>query len=267
MVLAIINPKGGSGKTTTAVNLAVALAFKRRKTILIDLDTSANASQILGIKPIFLAPSLANIITSGCSFATVIRRTAINNLDLVTGAPDLANAESILKNIPRRERYLKEAISEIGDKYDYIILDCPPALSILTINSAITADTIIIPIQPFNEDIKALAGLMDKLEKICNNEKAKCRLLLIKTNHFRNNIQNVIKMIRRKFKNNVFKTEIDGYARLWEAPFSGKTINKSDRLSSYADFHPDSNLAASSPKSFFFHFRFSHDFTIANHYC
>ncbi len=166
MILAVINNKGGTGKTTSAVNLTAALAMKGKSTLLIDLDSQASASLSLGIERAAFAPSIADALLDGQSLKPVIRKTAADRLDLVTGSPDLADADLTLANVPGRERRLKAAIATVRAVYDFIILDCPPSLTMLSVNAMVSADAFIIPTPPEYLALEGLVGLMDAVEKI-----------------------------------------------------------------------------------------------------
>jgi chromosome partitioning protein len=165
MILAIINNKGGTGKTTSAVNLAAALAMKGRRTLLIDLDSQASASLSLGVDRADFKPSIADAILEGRGMSGIIRKTAAEGLDLITGSADLADADIQLARIPGRERRLKEAIAPVRASYDFIILDCPPSLSMLSINAMVAADTFIIPTPPEYLALEGLVGLWKRSRK------------------------------------------------------------------------------------------------------
>jgi chromosome partitioning protein len=238
MILAVINNKGGTGKTTSAVNLAAALAMKGGKALLVDLDGQASASLSMGIERIAFAPSVADAILDGKPLKTVIRKTAEEGLDMVTGSPDLANADLQLANMAGRERRLKAAVAPIRAEYDHIILDCPPSLSMLSVNAMVAADAFIIPTPPEYLALEGLVGLMDAVQKVHEGIGDKCRLLgilLTKVDHRRRVTGEIINVIREHYGDQVFKTEVGVDVRLVEAPSFGKSIFQYDRRSSGAD--------------------------------
>jgi len=237
MILAVINNKGGTGKTTSAVNLAAALAMKGGKALLVDLDSQASASLSMGIERIAFAPSVAAAILDGKPLTPIIRKTAVEGLDLVTGSPDLANADLQLANMAGRERRLKDAVAPIRAEYDHVILDCPPSLSMLSVNAMVAADAFIIPTPPEYLALEGLVGLMDAVQKIHEGIGDKCRLLgilLTKVDHRRRVTEEIVRVIRDHYGDQVFKTEVGVDVRLVEAPSFGKSIFQYDRGSSGA---------------------------------
>ncbi|MDO8804831.1 MAG: ParA family protein [Elusimicrobiota bacterium] len=237
MIIAIINNKGGTAKTTSAVNLAAALTIQGARTLLIDLDSQASASLSMGIERAAFAPSIADAVLAGKSLKPIIRKTGAEGLDLVTGSPDMAEADLTLANLTGRERRLKAAIEPIRGDYDFIILDCPPSLSLLSVNAMVAADAFIIPTPPEYLALEGLVGLMAAVQKIHAGIGDKCRLLgilLTKVDHRRKVTEEIIGIIRNHYKDQVFKTEVGVDVRLVEAPSFGKTIFEYDRSSSGA---------------------------------
>jgi len=237
-IIALINNKGGTGKTTSAVNLAAALAIKGNKVLLVDLDSQASASLSMGVDRAAFAPSIADAILDGKPLKPVIRKTTVEGLDLVTGSPDLANADLALANLPGRERRLKQAVAPIRADYGFIILDCPPSLSMLSVNAMVTADAFIIPTPPEYLALEGLVGLMDAVQKIHEGIGDRCRLagiLLTKVDHRRRVTEEIIRVIRDHYKDQVFKTEVRVDVRLVEAPSFGKSIFQYDRHSAGAE--------------------------------
>lgn len=238
MIMAVINNKGGTGKTTSAVNLAAALVMKGYRTLLVDLDSQASASLSMGIDRTDFAPSIAEAILDGKPLKGVIRKTAVDGYDLVAGSPELVNADLALANVPGRERRLKAAIAPIRAEYDFIILDCPPSLSMLAVNAMVASDAFIIPTTPEYLALEGLVGLMDAVDKIHEGIGDKCRLLgilLTKVDHRRKVTEEIVQIIRDHYRDQVFKTEVGVDVRLIEAPSFGKTIFQYDRRSSGAD--------------------------------
>ncbi len=238
MILAVINNKGGTGKTTTSVNLAAALAIKGRRALLIDLDSQASASLSLGIARPGFTPSIADVILEGRGLAAVIRKTGAEGLDLITGSPDLADADLQLAKMSGRESRLKDAIAPIRAGYDFIILDCPPSLGLLAVNSMVAADAFIVPTPPEYLALEGLVGLLDAVQRIHEGIGDACRLagiLLTKVDHRRKVTEEIIQVIRGHYKDQVFRTEIRVDVRLIEAPSFGQTIFQYDRGSAGAE--------------------------------
>ena len=238
MILTVINNKGGTGKTTSAVNLAAALALKHRRTLLIDLDSQASASLSLGIDRAHLRPSIADAILTGRAVAGIIRKTGAEGLDIITGSAELADADLQLAPMMGREDRLKAAIGPIRADYDFIILDCPPSLGLLAVNAMVAADAFILPTPPEYLALEGLVGMMDAVERIHQGIGDACRLLgilLTKVDHRRRVTAEIIEVIRGHYKDQVFKTEVGVDVRLIEAPAFGQTIFQYDRGSAGAD--------------------------------
>jgi len=238
MILAIINNKGGTGKSTSAVNLTAALALKGRRTLLIDLDGQASASLSLGIERADFKPSIADAIIDGRGMSGIVRKTGAERLDLITGSPDLADADLQLAKIPGRERRLKDAIAPIRAGYDFIVLDSPPSLGLLSVNALVAADAFIVPMPPEYLALEGLVGLLEAVQLIHEGIGDRSRLmgiLLTKVDHRRKVTEEIIQIIRRHYGDQVFKTEIRVDVRLIEAPSFGKTIFQYDRLSAGAE--------------------------------
>jgi len=239
MILAVINNKGGTAKTTTAVNLAAALAIMRKgRTLLIDLDAQSSASLSLGVDRASFKPSVADAVLEGRGLSAVIRPTAVERLDLATGSPDLAEADVYLARTPGRESRLKEAIAPIRGGYEFIVLDCPPSIGLLSVNAMVAADAFIVPTPPEYLALEGLIGLFDAIQKVHEGIGDACRLmgiLLTKVDHRRGVTAEIIGIIRGHYKGQVFHAEIPVNVRLVEAPSFGKTIFQYDGRSVGAD--------------------------------
>jgi len=238
MILTVINNKGGTAKTTTAVSLSAALAMKGRRMLLVDLDSQASASLSLGIGRGNLAPSIADAILAGRGMTALIRRTGVDGLDIVSGSPDLADADLQLAKIQGRETRLKEALTPIRAGYDFIILDCPPSLGLMAVNSLVAADAFIVPTPPEYLALEGLIGLLDAVQKIHEGIGDACRLmgiLLTKVDHRRKVTEEIIGVIRGHYGDQVFRTEVRVDVRLIEAPAFKQTIFQYDRGSAGAE--------------------------------
>lgn len=239
MILAIINNKGGTGKTTTAVNLSAALTIHhKRRTLLIDLDSQASATLAMGIGRGDFSPSGADAIFKNRALSGIIRKNVVEGMDLITGAPDLANADLILADVPGRERRLLSAIGPVLNDYDFIVIDCPPSVSLLSINAMVAADAFIIPTPPEYLAMEGLVSLMDAVQKIHKGIGDECHLmgiLLTKIDRRRRVTDEIIRLIRKHYKDRVFRSEIKTDVRLVEAPSFGKVIFEYSRRSAGAD--------------------------------
>ncbi len=158
MILSIVNNKGGVGKTTSAVSLAAAFARNEYRTLLVDLDAQGSASLSLGIARADLSPSSAEVILEGLPIASAIRPSSVEHLAILPGSMALASADLALSDVKGREAVLKAALAPVRSSYDYIILDCPPSLGLLTVNALTASEYFIIPLTP---DYLALEGLVN----------------------------------------------------------------------------------------------------------
>lgn len=229
--IAIINQKGGSGKTTTVVNLGYYLAEYGRKVLLIDLDPQSHTTIHLGFEPPNIKKSLYDVLLNQTPLADVIKETNHKNLYLIPSNIELASAEIELVNEVGREILLREILKRNKVRYDYIIMDCPPSLGLLTLNALTTANEIFIPIQT---EFFALEGLTKLLQTIkiikerINSELEITGIILTMYDKRKNICRDVEKKVEEYFKNKVFKTRIRENVRLAEAPSFGKTIEEFD---------------------------------------
>ena len=233
--LAVVNSKGGVGKTTTAVTLSARFASGDARVLIIDLDSQSSASFSFGIGRQDLTPSIGNVFFDQVPIQETVRRTSVNGLDLITGSMELANADVIMSNVKGRENQLRYAVESLLDEYTYIVFDCPPSLSILTVNALVTADAFIVPVCPQYLALEGVVTLLSAVEKTQEGIGKIAKflgILLTMVDRRSNATEELIHMIRDHYKNTVFNTEIGISSALAEAPGFGQSIY---------DYAPESN--------------------------
>ncbi len=227
-ILSICNQKGGVGKSTTAVNLSAYLALAGRRTLLIDLDSQGNATTACGIQRGSFQQHLYHVITNGIRIESVIIKTGIELLEIVPSAIDLAGAEPYLTQMEAsREGVLKHILYSIRERYDFIVLDCPPALGLLTVNAWVASDSVLIPVQCEYLALEGLTALMraiDLVKQRLNQELRVSGILMTMTDFRANLSREVAEELKGFFKELVFNTSIPRNIRLAEAPSFGKPI-------------------------------------------
>jgi chromosome partitioning protein len=226
-VICVANQKGGVGKTTTAVNLSACLAVAERRTLLIDLDPQGNASSGLGISKDGLEKNVYQALIENCSLDKTIQHTEIEHLDIVPSNIDLIGAEIEFVNMEDREKRLKAALEKVRDSYEFIVIDTPPSLGLLTINSLTAADAVLIPLQCEFYPLEGLSQLLKTINLIKRNLNPSLFIegILLTMYDVRTLIsQQVTEEIRRLFKDQVLQTIIPRSVRLSEAPSFGKPI-------------------------------------------
>jgi len=229
-IIAVVNQKGGVGKTTSAVNISAILAKKGKKVLLIDSDPQGNATSGLGIDK-NMEKSVYDVIINDTEMEEVIVETDIKNLSVCPSNINLAGAEVELVPMMSRELKLKEKVEKIEKKYDYIIIDCPPSLGLLTINSFATANSLLIPIQCEYYALEGVGQLMNTINLIKRqlNKSLYIEGVILTMNDARTNLSiQVIKEVKNYFKNNVYKTVIPRNIKLSEAPSYGMPITTYD---------------------------------------
>jgi chromosome partitioning protein len=225
-ILTIANQKGGVGKTTTAVNLAASLAAAEHRTLLIDVDPQGNAGSALGIRRDESENSIYEVLLDGLPLRDAVRKTELKYLDVVPASQHLVGAELELAEHEHRERRLKDAVDPLADDYEFIIIDCPPSLGLLTLNGLVAAKGVMIPLQCEYYALEGLADVLKTIElvKASANPGLKVDGIVL-TMYSVNNLANqVAEEIRRTFTDQVFKTVIPRNVRLSEAPSHGKPI-------------------------------------------
>jgi len=237
-VIAIANQKGGVGKTTTAVNLSACLAYRGKKVLVIDIDPQGNTTSGLGIDKKKLKRSTYDVLVNDVNICEVIMDTNVENLQICPSNIELAGAEVELVSMISRESRLKTAISDIRDEFDFILIDCPPSLGLLTLNSLTAADKILVPIQCEYYALEGLSQLMNTVQLVKKhlNPYIDVEGVVLTMFDARTNLSlQVVEEVKKYFKNKVYSTIIPRNVKLSEAPSFGMPIIQYDPKSKGAE--------------------------------
>ncbi len=233
-IIAMANQKGGVGKTTTCINLAASLAATKRRVLLVDMDPQGNATMGSGIDKHSITNTTCELLLGEVTAAELMMTPEEGGYDILPANSDLTAAEVALMNQPDREKRLRQALAPIKDKYDYILVDCPPSLNMLTLNALVAAESVMIPMQCEYyalEGLSALLGTVDQIQKSVNPE-LKVEGLLRTMFDPRNNLANDVSgQLLSHFPNKVYRTIIPRNIRLAEAPSFGKPVISYDKTS------------------------------------
>jgi len=226
-IIAVANQKGGVGKTTTSVNLAASIAINERSVLLIDMDPQANATSGLGVDTRALHRTVYDCLMRGVKISETVKPTAVSKLSIVPSNADLAGAEVELVTVPEREKILKFALDEIQGLYDFLIIDCPPALGMLTINALVASSSVLVPVQCEYYAMEGLGRLMSNVQRVRDSLNPALELegILLTLYDSRNSLsRQVAEEIRGHFKEKVYKTVIPRNITLAEAPSYGRPV-------------------------------------------
>ncbi len=237
-VIVITSGKGGVGKTTTAINLSASLAFMNKKVLAIDMDPQGNMSSGLGLDKDDIDKTIYDMIIGEAEIEEVIQRGTIENLDILPSNVDLSAVEIELIDVENKEFVVKNSVQKIRDQYDFIIIDCPPSLSMLTINSMTTADSVLVPIQCEYYALEGLSQLIHTVELVKDRLNSGLEIEGVVFTMFdaRTNLSlQVVENVKDNLQQNIYKTIIPRNIRLAEAPSYGTPINQYDPRSAGAE--------------------------------
>lgn len=237
-IIAIANQKGGVGKTTTSINLSACIAAKGKKVLVIDIDPQGNTTSGYGIEKNDLENTIYELILGDCSIEDCLLKDVIKNVSIIPSNVNLAAAEIELIGVERKEYILRNEVDYIKDRFDFIIIDCPPSLSMLTINAMTTADSILVPIQCEYYALEGLSQLIHTVNLVKErlNPNLEMEGVVFTMYDSRTNLSaQVVENVKNHLKQNVYKTVIPRNIRLAEAPSYGQPINIYDPKSAGAE--------------------------------
>lgn len=236
-VICVTNQKGGVGKTTTAVNMCYYLAKDKKKTLLVDFDPQGNATSGLGIEKNDadkLGTTMTEVLLGSADMKTAIRPTSYKNFDLAPATPELANAEVEITGMNRKFVRLRDAINKVREDYDYIVVDLPPSLSLLTVNGMIASDYLLLPVQTEFYALEGVAQLLESMKLVMKQANPNLKLLGVLATMYdkRTSLSSqVFAEIKKYFKDLTFRTTIPRNVRLAEAPSHGVPVGAYDKFS------------------------------------
>ena len=237
-IIAIANQKGGVGKTTTAINLSSCLADAGKKVLLVDIDPQGNATSGVGIMKQTLENTVYELFIGECTFSECLTDSAVDNLNVIPSNVNLSGAEIDLIGVENREYILKNILDTIKDLYEYIIIDCPPSLNVLTVNAMVAADSVIVPIQCEYYALEGLTQLIHTINLVKKklNPELELEGVVFTMYDSRTNLSlQVVENVKDNLKQNIYKTIIPRNIRLAEAPSHGLPINLYDTKSTGAE--------------------------------
>ena len=230
-IIAIANQKGGGGKTTTAINLSACLADKGKKVLAVDMDPQGNMTSGLGLDKESIEKTVYDMIIGESDIEEVLQKEAMENLDVLPTNIDLSAAEIELIDVENKEFIVRNSIQKIRDNYDFVIIDCPPSLSMLTINAMTTADSVLVPIQCEYYALEGLSQLIHTVELVKDrlNPDLEIEGVVFTMYDARTNLSlQVVENVKDNLQQNIYKTIIPRNIRLAEAPSYGMPINQYD---------------------------------------
>lgn len=241
-VICITNQKGGVGKTTTSVNLSYFLAKDKNRVLLVDLDPQGNATSGLGVQKTDLDASMTEVMLGAAALVDVVLQTSFKNFDLAPTTPQLANAEVEMAKMKQKFVVLKKALMSVQDNYDYIIIDSPPSLSLLTVNGMIASGYLILPVQTEFYALEGVAQLLESMAMVKKAMNPDLKLLGVLATMYdkRTSLSvEVLAEVKKYFKDKVFRTTIPRNVRVAEAPSHGVPVGDYDKFSKGAKAYRD----------------------------
>ncbi len=241
-VICITNQKGGVGKTTTSVNLSYFLAKDKNRVLLVDLDPQGNATSGLGVQKTDLDASMTEVMLGAAALVDVVLQTSFKNFDLAPTTPQLANAEVEMAKMKQKFVVLKKALMSVQENYDYIIIDSPPSLSLLTVNGMIASDYLILPVQTEFYALEGVAQLLESMAMVKKAMNPDLKLLGVLATMYdkRTSLSvEVLAEVKKYFKDKVFRTTIPRNVRVAEAPSHGVPVGDYDKFSKGAKAYRD----------------------------